>query len=125
MAHAHTLARHDFSRPRASERATSCCGIGTARPRRERCISAPAGVRGAILSKRDPGQTRKFVRGRSHVYVVRYIFSNGRNGHRGWMDPGRKYDEQTPRAYVCDDNVVSLFFELQYVIDYIYRVLLL
>lgn len=57
------------------------------------------------------------------TYMSFDIFS--RNGHRGWMDPGRKYDEQTPRAYVCDDNVVSLFFELQYVIDYIHRVLLL
>lgn len=80
--HTHTRATLFLVHVQASARPAG--GIGTARPRRNGVYRRQQGFRGAILSKRDPGQTRKFVRGR---YMSFDIFSNGRNGRRvgGWM----------------------------------------
>lgn len=123
--HTHTLARsHDFSRPRASERATSCWNRNSApaRPRRTVYISAPAGVpwRHFIQTWSRPNTK---IRTWPQPHICRSIFSRTDEMAMvgGW--PGRKYDEQTRVWHMCDDNVVffsSFFFDLklQY-IDYI------
>lgn len=74
-----------------------------ARPRREvvSIYRRQQGIRTAILSKRDPRQIRKFVRGCSvYEWLVRY-FPEETDGTKQntmraepWEDSGRKYDEQ-------------------------------
>lgn len=99
----HTHARHAFSRPRASERATSWRNRNS-QTTSKRCISAPAGVpwRHFIQTWSRPNtKIRTWP-----VYVVRYFLERTEWPSSGWVD-GQVGNMTSKLVCVCDDNVFS------------------